>query len=315
MLGLKSKKFVVYTVMVGGYDDILQPLVVDDRFDYVLFTDEKRIDRKGVWEVRSFDYRNMDKTRESRYPKMHPEELLPEYEASLYTDANLQITDRQVYEIFLGLIEEEIDWAGISLPFPAHPDCIYDHAFWVLANALDYEKVILELCHFLRKEEYPRHNGLFENNIIFRRNNNKTLQVDLMWWELYSRYSRRDQLTLGYVLWKNSDVNVGLFLPKGKRGYDSSCFFSVRHRPTFSNNREVKLNLLELLRDKIRAGLPEQLGAMRNFHYDLYALPVPFARICLFFWGIFEGVFYGPKLIITYVKRRRIRQQMHSSYY
>ena len=99
----KSKRFVVYTVMVGDYDKILQPLVVDDRFDYVLFTDQARNDKIGVWQVRTFDYQNDDKTRISRYLKTHPEKLLPEYDASLWIDGNIQITNSYIYNRFIEL--------------------------------------------------------------------------------------------------------------------------------------------------------------------------------------------------------------------
>ena len=32
------KKFAVYTASIGGYDEIHQPLAVDDRFDYIFFS-------------------------------------------------------------------------------------------------------------------------------------------------------------------------------------------------------------------------------------------------------------------------------------
>ena len=88
------KKFVIYTVQTGGYDNVQQPLVVDERFDYILFTDSADAKQKGVWQVRSIPYQNADLTRLSRYPKMHPNELLSDYAASLYIDANIQINIR-----------------------------------------------------------------------------------------------------------------------------------------------------------------------------------------------------------------------------
>lgn len=36
----KMNKFVIYTAIIGNYDEILQPQVIDDRFDYVLFSNE-----------------------------------------------------------------------------------------------------------------------------------------------------------------------------------------------------------------------------------------------------------------------------------
>lgn len=34
------KKKVIYTVLVGGYDNLMQPQVIDDSFDYICFTDK-----------------------------------------------------------------------------------------------------------------------------------------------------------------------------------------------------------------------------------------------------------------------------------
>ena len=41
----QPKKCVIYTAMVGGYDEIMQPLVVDDRFDYILFSNDIKENR------------------------------------------------------------------------------------------------------------------------------------------------------------------------------------------------------------------------------------------------------------------------------
>ena len=292
----KPNKFVVYTVMVGGYDEILQPIVVDERFDYVLFTDVKKAERLGIWEIRTFDYHHDDKTRESRYPKMHPEELLPEYVASLYIDANVQIVDARLYEKVISLNEELVDWAGIS-PYPAVlQDCIYEHAYWVVVNELESEKSMLELCHFLRKEGYPRHGGLFENNAIFRKNNERCRRTNALWWNMYGRFSRRDQLTLGYALWKNPDVKVDLLLPRGERVFSSPWFCAVSHTTEGMKRRIVKPSRMAHFRTRLRVGMPEKFERFRDFHYKLYALPVPIARVCLFLWGLVGIVVYGLRL-------------------
>ncbi len=302
----ESKKFVVYTVMVGGYDEILQPLVLDERFDYVLFTDVKSNERLGVWEIRTFDYHNDDKTRESRYPKMHPEELLPEYEASLYIDANVQIADAQLYEKIISLNAEMVDWAGVS-PYPTDlQDCIYEHAYWILVNELDSEKSMLEICHFLRKEGYPRHNGLFENNAIFRKNNERCYRADTLWWDIYDRYSRRDQLSLGYALWRNPDVRVDFLLPKGERVFSSSLFCTNTHTPDGLKRRIVKQSKMAHFRTRLRVGMPERFDSFRELHFKLYAFPVPIARVVLSFLGLVGVVVYGPKLKYIAYKHRKL---------
>ena len=44
----------IYTCIVGGYDELQQPAVVEDGFDFICFVGmgEKTLDRIGVWGVR-----------------------------------------------------------------------------------------------------------------------------------------------------------------------------------------------------------------------------------------------------------------------
>ena len=45
------KKCVIYTCIIGAYDDLLQPAVTDPDFDFVCFVGkgEKTAERIGVW--------------------------------------------------------------------------------------------------------------------------------------------------------------------------------------------------------------------------------------------------------------------------
>ena len=104
-----SSKFVIYTVMVGDYGSIHQPIAVDDRFDYILFSNDINQSNVGIWQVRSIpEVVKNDNKRLSRYPKTHPETLLSEYDASLYIDANIQIADSWVYKRIIECFEKKI---------------------------------------------------------------------------------------------------------------------------------------------------------------------------------------------------------------
>jgi len=211
------KSFVVYTVLVGGYDQVLQPLVIDERFDYVMFTDvEGGEGNLGVWQVRKFDYFNEDKTRMSRYPKMHPEELLPGYEASLYIDANIQITGEWVYERFIALYEQRVEWGGRWLC-----DSLYDHVYFVLLDGFESKLRCIAWSQQLRKEGFPKKFLVYENNVIFRLNSKNVLDANRLWWDYYTKYSRRDQCTLPYVLWRLSELHTDFFVPKGQNTWDN----------------------------------------------------------------------------------------------
>ena len=123
-----GKQFVIYSACIGSYDNISQPKYIDDRFDYILFTDELKEKHIGVWEVRKVDYSNSDKTRIARYVKTHPHTLLPQYKATVWLDANLEISSSFIYERCIELCESKTQLASIKHPTR---DCIYDEAYWI----------------------------------------------------------------------------------------------------------------------------------------------------------------------------------------
>ena len=296
------KQFVVYTVQTGGYDIVQQPLVIDERFDYVLFSDTNEQKSMGVWQVRTIPYENVDLTRLSRYPKMHPHELLGEYNASLYIDANIQIIGKLIYDRVVECYEKGFDWAGIQHPYR---DCIYDEAYVIYG--LDTEANIFRWCHQLRKENYPRHRGLFENNIIFRIHNAKVTAVNKMWWNLYEQYTRRDQLTMYYALWKKSEINTALLLPKGESSWNSKTIQIYKHKRNAKlvGRRGVKESFLEHARNRCRCGIAEKKKQFSEFHYWLYGLNPTIARMLLCLWGWYALVVYGVKIKYRAYKKRQ----------
>lgn len=295
-------QFVIYTVLTGGYDTINQPQFVDARFDYILFTDDVKDTQIGIWQVRSIPYENNDKTRLSRYPKMHPNELLTEYVASLYIDANIQIIDQRIYDKVVALYEQGVDWASIKHPWR---DCIYDEAY--VAYGLDTEANIFRWCHRLREENYPRHNGLLENGVTFRTHNDKTKKINTEWWNLYENYTRRDQLTLMYVLWKNPDAVVELLLPDGESVWNSKTIQIHKHQKAAKEKgrRGVKESFWEHARCRCRSGMEEKTEQFREFHYWLYGLNPVVAKVLLHLWGVYATLVYGTIIKIRAYKRHK----------
>ena len=118
---METSKFAVYTVITGGFDELKQPLAVDDRFDFIVFSD-REIQDSGVWEVRLINQsinQSMlslpaDNRQKSRLPKIRPDIFLPDYEATLYIDGNIRICSQGVYDRCTELYEGGIEWAGIK---------------------------------------------------------------------------------------------------------------------------------------------------------------------------------------------------------
>ncbi len=265
-----KKKLVVYTVLTGGYDDIQQPLVVDSRFDYVLFSNDFREDTIGIWHVRSIPQPDgvttNDNKRISRFPKTHPETMLAEYEASLYIDANIQIADQWVYDRVIKLYEQQIEYAGIKL-LATGRDCVYRHSFDMCAMGFENDVNAIQQMNVLYEKGFPEHFGLTENGIIFRIHTKQMKNVDELWWEWILNYSFRDQFSYIYCLWKH-DIPINYFLPEGEDVRNTKHFRITYHDniPSVAKKKLVKVGLMEGIRNFCRKRSKHQYG----YHSEIW---------------------------------------------
>lgn len=271
------KKYVIYSAMVGGYDDILQPLVVDNRFDYILFCNEIKQDRVGVWQIRRIDYYNPDNTRICRYVKTHPHELVQGYDFSIWMDSNVQICTQYVYDHAIDLYNQ-----GVQVASMWHPvrNCIYQEAFAVVNMMVEHEAVVVDWCHKLREANYPRENGLCETAVMYRVHYGcLTREADALWWLIIDNHSRRDQLSFNYVLWK-LDIPLTYFFGKGLNARNTEHMRLVTHKDTQHNNRPIKPNEAWLMRYCWKN--KNKTKQIENLYYRLYALPFPKIWFALF---------------------------------
>lgn len=238
-------KYVIYTALVGkGYDNILQPKVVDNRFDYICFVKkgDKKEDYNGVWRIEEIESDIIDNIRLSRYPKMIPgKTCLKEYKYSLYIDANIVIKDKFVYDRFIELVLKEVPLALLQHP---HVDCVYQDAYIVIAGCRASWTDVIRQILFLKWKKYPTHNGFYEANVIFRKNNDEeVLKFGEIWWKTFLRFSKRDQLSIVYAL-NESGLHPDYFLPQGYCARNHYAFEAVNHikqKETFSLKIKKKI--------------------------------------------------------------------------
>ncbi len=192
---------VIYTCLTGGYDELLQPEIIDNNFDYICFSNDIKEKQISVWQIREIPFETNDNTRLSRYPKLLPHKVLQEYEYSIYMDANIQIIGQEFYDIINKKIEE-----GVLIAQVPHleRDCVYDEIqVAYIKGIVDFQSAH-ETNKYLKYNNFPKHYGLYENNIILRlHNNDGVMQISEAWWSEYGKYSKRDQFSLMYVYWKN----------------------------------------------------------------------------------------------------------------
>ena len=264
-----NNHFVIYSAIVGNYDDVRQPKIVDERFDYVLFTNEIKEKKIGVWQIRPIEYQNADSTLICRYIKTHPHTLLPEYEVSIWMDSNIQICSEYLYRRVI-----ELEREGVVISSMWHPTgCAYQEAFDVMALKLEHEKVVTHWCHKLRQEGYPRENGLCETNVLYRKNcNDRVIDFDNLWWNCVENNSRRDQLSYNYALWKLG-ISCHYFMGKESNTRNTEHFHPNSHNHERHRYCNIDKNEAWLMRYYWKR--KEKRDEIANVYYRLYALPFP----------------------------------------
>lgn len=279
-----QKRYVIYSAMVGAYDDILQPKVVDERFDYILFSNDIQEERVGVWQVLPIAYHNEDRTRICRYVKTHPEEMMPGYEVSIWMDSNVQILTDYFYKRIVELDEKDVQVSSMWHP-TRH--CIYEEAFAVMRMFVEHEDVVVDWCHELRKEKYPRNNGLCETAVLYRKHETGDVeQLDSLWWRCIEQHSRRDQLSFNYVLWKTG-MSFEYFLDEGVDLENTEHLRLIMHKDPKRNNQTLRKNEAWLLRHLWKH--PEDMKKIEELYYRLYAYPCPKL------WVALSGQYYRIK--------------------
>lgn len=220
-------RIVIYTALTGGYDNLIQPHVTNDSFDFVCFSDNIKKSRVGVWRIKPIPINLENKQLLSRYPKMHPHELLDEYDYSLYIDANIEILDDVIYKRVLSLISNKINLAGM---WHHEVDCAYEEGLRVLTSGKEKDwKNDLALMRYLKREGFPYHFGMYEANCIFRNHHNRTVIAQCeLWWNCFIKYAHRDQLSFSYTLWKYQ-IPFHYILPKGENTRNSNHIYAGAH--------------------------------------------------------------------------------------
>jgi hypothetical protein len=170
-------------------------------WDYLCFIDEISIAGPG-WDVRALPQEHLDQIRRSRLPKILPHQFLREYDVSIWIDANVGIRG---------------DLAAFSKMALAHTDIAFfrhgDRRPSVAAEIqacsqlgrAPLEIMSLQYEHY-RAQGFPDNAGIIpEAAVIVRRHHHPAVQSAMeQWWAELRRYAARDQISLPYILWKNS---------------------------------------------------------------------------------------------------------------
>lgn len=208
-------RIVVYTSITGKYDQLNEPLFVDDNITYVCFTDDVDA-RSNVWNIELINNETEDNVHLAKHFKLYPNIYFGDYDVSVWVDGKYIIKNDLRKYIMQYKKDEEL------LLFP-HPErnCIYEEAATCVASSIGDKRDIIRQITAYYTEGYPFDNGLYEGGCIVRWHNSDKVR-DLMnkWNDEIRKYSYRDQISLPYVCWKTGvkpdisdlDINDNEFL-------------------------------------------------------------------------------------------------------
>lgn len=197
--GSKIKDLVVYTTVLNRYDKLRNPLVINQDCKYVCFVD-KLFERKSlIWDQVVVPQEFEDFSMQSRYLKINSHKLFPNAEWTLYFDGNMQLLVDPI-----SMMEEckHFDSEADLYLFNHHDrDCLYDEAEEVM-NALlsHFNRTTIQTDRYERFG-FPENNGLYLGGLLLR--NKNCSKFNELWWSEFQVGSKRDQISLPWVLDKS----------------------------------------------------------------------------------------------------------------
>lgn len=215
---------VVYTVISGAYDNLIAQDYYNADYDYVCFSNNPEIlaqGKVGIWSIKPLAFDKLDDTKNARWHKTHPHILFPNSDVSIWVDANVNIKTNYLFKL-VGKTKK-----NLLIPIHFSRKCIYKECQEVVQCKKDTTQNIEHIKKILLLDKMPKNYGLNETNIIFRRHNDKKI-IKLMedWWSYIENYSKRDQLSFSYVLWKNKIKIKHISIPNARIDTKNFEFFN-----------------------------------------------------------------------------------------
>jgi hypothetical protein len=199
-LALYDYKIAVYTCITGNYDLPLEPQFKPGNLDYILVTDGP-LPSSGAWkgvnihEIKGL--RGLDIPRMARYVKLHPHLFLGDYDYSIYIDGNIKTIGDMRYLIHL------MNRYGFVSVTHRSRECIKEELKACIELGKEDPRKMREQVDSYLRAGMPEKYGLIEANLLVRDHHNPVcMEIMERWWSEIERHSRRDQLSLPFVLWE-----------------------------------------------------------------------------------------------------------------
>jgi|APSaa5957512535_1039671.scaffolds.fasta_scaffold69309_2 hypothetical protein len=234
-----TSNIIVYSAVTASYDMVFKPRVCTDNVEYILFLDRPR--KVKGWNVLPIsNVIKGDKSLTNRWYKFFPHEAFKEAEYSVYVDGNIRVIGD------LELLIQEFKESGAALGVFKHTErtnisqevdaCLQRGKF----SERDKQQVKKQIKSY-SEAGMPQEQPLADNGVIFRWHKHPMLSEAMTsWWEQLLTFSKRDQISLPYIVWKN---NLPVKYWSGSLREENKYFELYSHRKSIVINLITKIRI------------------------------------------------------------------------
>lgn len=165
-----------------------------DGVEYVMFTNNKDLPTDNTWR---YIYMDTDNPRLSaREIKIKIHEYFSTSEYWMWLDSNMKVETDPNKIVNHYMSNHDI----CAMPHPERNNWYDESKLIVDSNRDDREVVIKMVNRYFDEGCMPT--SLYETGVLLRRNTDKVIEFNNIWWEELSNGSIRDQLSFPYSAWK-----------------------------------------------------------------------------------------------------------------
>ena len=232
----KKKQVAIYSCVVGGYDEIQDPISISDECDYYMITDEKKHSENVYTYIDINDVIPKtinDNTRKNRYCKINAHHIFPEYRFSIYFDGCARLK--------ADIAREVNDLPVTRIKTLSKTDSsVYSLIYKNLIHGRDKSEILIEQGRKYLNSGFPETYVVFHPGVMVREHNNP-ICVKIMdsWWNEITEFSCRDMISFPYALWSNGfyESDVSTLISTTEVWNDNWGEWSSRHK----KNRKMKI--------------------------------------------------------------------------
>lgn len=180
---------VIYTAIIGPYEELKEPTYYTPGWKYVCFTDQDL--KSKTWEIRRVSNKDLSPQRLARDIKINFYEFIEE-QWSIWIDGSFTI-NCNLNQFCLDNIQNEFNCS----PHPIRKD-VFDEARTCVRNKRgDAEEIKAHIKKYVGV--VPRNNGLITSGLLIRQLTENNISLAKEWWKELSENSTRDQISFAKV--------------------------------------------------------------------------------------------------------------------